>query len=130
MYIGLNACRQLATAKQPRDVRRLEYGEKWMRLMARCNNDQTRTQATIVCSNAQLCAGLQSSIKGNLHAVRAIWPQSTGWTHDRDSQERMLMKTWMTGQLRQPNHPRLKTPVRQKILSSTPERMRMTHTRV
>ena len=54
-----------------------------MRLVSGCNNDQTCMQATIVCANAQLCAGLQADIEGNLHVVRAIWPQSAGWTHDR-----------------------------------------------
>ena len=50
--------------------------------MSGCNNDQTRTQATIACGNAQLCAGLRAGIEGNLHAVGAVWPQSAGWTHD------------------------------------------------
>jgi hypothetical protein len=30
----------------------------------------------------QLCAGLQFDIEANLHAVCAIWQQSTGWTED------------------------------------------------
>ena len=55
-----------------------------MRLMDRCNNNQTRTQATIACSNVQRCTGLRSGTKGNLHAVRTIWPQSADWTHDGD----------------------------------------------
>lgn len=29
-----------------------------------------------------MCAGLLQSDKANLHAVRAIWPQSVRWTHD------------------------------------------------
>ena len=51
--------------------------------MSSCNNDHSRTQATIVCANTQLCAGLGAGIEGNPHAVQAIWPQSTGWTHNR-----------------------------------------------
>ena len=66
-YRGLNVCRQLAADKRP-GVQPLECGESWMYLILGCNNDPTRTQATIVCANAQLCA--------------AIWPQSAGWTHD------------------------------------------------
>ena len=37
---------------------------------------------TSSCGNIQLCAGLCSGIEANLHAVRAIWPQSAGWTED------------------------------------------------
>jgi len=81
-YRALNAARQLAAEKKPSGVRPLECGESWMRLMSGCNNDQTRTQATIACGNAQLCAGLRAGIEGNLHAVGAVWPQSAGWTHD------------------------------------------------
>ena len=84
MYRALNACRQLAASKQPSGVRPLECRETWMRLVAGCNNDQSRGQATIACGNAQLCAGLRSGIEGNLHAVRGVWPQSAGWTHDGD----------------------------------------------
>ncbi len=31
--------------------------------------------------------GLQSGIEANLHAVRAIWPQSAGWTEDKAAEE-------------------------------------------
>ena len=34
------------------------------------------------CQNKQMGAGLKSGIDGNLHAVRAIWPHSTGWEYD------------------------------------------------
>ena len=53
-----------------------------MQLMSGCNNDQTRSQATVACRNAQLCAGLRAGIEGNLYAVGAIWPASAGWKHD------------------------------------------------
>ncbi len=42
---------------------------------------------TAACGNTQLCAGLRSGIKGNLHAVRAIWPQSAGWTEDAGDED-------------------------------------------
>ena len=76
-YQGLNACRQLATDKHT-GLRPLECREVWMRLMAGCNVDQSSTQATIVCDNAQLCARLIAGIEDNLHTVPALWPQSTG----------------------------------------------------
>ncbi len=37
---------------------------------------------TSKCSNLQLCAGLWSGIKANLHAIQAIWPQSARCTED------------------------------------------------
>ena len=83
-YRGINACRHLAASKQPSGVCLIKCGEIWMRLMAGWKNDQTRTQANVAYSNAQICAGLQSGIDGNLHAVRDIWPQSAGWTHNGD----------------------------------------------
>ena len=38
----------------------------------------------MICGNTQLCAGTRAGIEGNLHTVRAIWPQSSGWTIDDD----------------------------------------------
>ena len=80
-YRALNAVRVLAADKRP-GVRPLGCGETWMRLIANCNHQQTRNGATSACGNTQLCAGLRSGIEANLHAVRAIWPQSMGWTKD------------------------------------------------
>jgi hypothetical protein len=51
-------------------------------MIANCNHMQSKVGATAACGNTQLCAGLQSGIEANLHAVRAIWPQSAGWLHD------------------------------------------------
>ncbi|KAL3809437.1 hypothetical protein ACHAXA_004006 [Cyclostephanos tholiformis] len=42
---------------------------------------------TNACGNTQLCAGLQSGIEANLHAVWTIWPQLAGWTKDGASEE-------------------------------------------
>ena len=53
-----------------------------MRLWADCLNTETKVGATTACGNVNLCAGLQAGIEGNLHAVRAIWPQSVGWEYD------------------------------------------------
>ena len=80
-YRALNTVRELAADKRP-GVRPLGCGETWMRLMANCNHTQSKVGATAACGNIQLCAGLQSGIEANLHAVRAIWPQSAGWLHD------------------------------------------------
>jgi hypothetical protein len=53
-----------------------------MRLWSDCSHTKTKVVATNACGNTQLCAGLRSGIEANLHAVRAIWPQSAGWTED------------------------------------------------
>jgi hypothetical protein len=80
-YHALNTVRELAADKRP-GVRPLGCGKTWMRLIANCNHVQSKVGATTACGNTQLCAGLQSGIEANLHAVRAIWPQSAGWLSD------------------------------------------------
>ena len=80
-YRALNVVRELAADKRP-GIRPLGCGETWMRLIVNCNHMQSKVGATAACGNTQLCAGLQLGIKANLHAVRAIWPQSAGWLHD------------------------------------------------
>ena len=85
MYRALNSSRILPADKHP-GVRPLAAGETMMRLISACNMMQTGNQATVACGNTQLCAGTRAGIEGNLHAVRAIWPQSSGWTIDDDGQ--------------------------------------------
>ena len=80
-YRAVNSARMLAADKKP-GVRPLACGEIWMRLWADCLNTETKVGATTACGNVNLCAGLRAGIEGNLHAVRAIWPQSAGWEHD------------------------------------------------
>jgi hypothetical protein len=58
-----------------------------MRLWSDCSHTKTKVAAINACGNTQLCAGLQSSIEANLHTVRAIWPQSAGWTEDLGAEE-------------------------------------------
>ena len=41
-----------------------------------------KRQVTVDCSNVQLHASLKSGNKGNLYAVRTIWPHSAGWEYD------------------------------------------------
>ena len=85
-YRAVNTVRTVALDKRP-GVRPLGVGEVWMRLWSDCSHLQTKSAATIACGNTQLCAGLRSGIEANLHAVRAIWPQSAGWTEDGASEE-------------------------------------------
>jgi hypothetical protein len=68
-------------------VQPLGVGEVWMRLWSDCSHMKTKAVATSACGNTQLCAGLHSGIKANLHAVWAIWPQSTGWIKDKATEE-------------------------------------------
>ena len=82
-YRALNSSSILPAEKTP-GVRPLAGGESLMRLISACNIVQTGNQATVACGNTQLCANTHAGIEGNLHAVRAIWPQSSGWTIDDD----------------------------------------------
>ncbi len=68
-------------------VRPLRVGEVWMRLWSDCSHAKTKVEATSACGDLHLCAGLHSGIKANLHAVRAILPQSAGWMEDGNSTE-------------------------------------------
>jgi hypothetical protein len=58
-----------------------------MRLWSDCSHTKTKVEATNACGNTQLCADLRSGIEANLHAVRAIWPQSAGWSEELDDEE-------------------------------------------
>ena len=51
-------------------------GETWTRLMVNCNHMQLRSGATATCGNTQLYARLRAGIQANLHALKAIRPQS------------------------------------------------------
>ena len=55
-----------------------------MRTIASVIIEEVGPQATTACGNTQLCAGTHAGIKGNLHAVCAIWRQSSGWMIDGD----------------------------------------------
>ena len=82
-YRAVNAARMLAADKQP-GVRPLACGEVYMRLWARCTiAAECKELARDACGNTQLCGGLQAGIEGSCHAIRAIWPESGGWTFDR-----------------------------------------------
>ena len=85
-YRAMNSGRCLAADKLP-GVRGLACGEIWMRLISQCNLDKTKGVATVECENVQLCAGLKAGIEGNLHAVRAVWPESAGWERDDGSED-------------------------------------------
>jgi hypothetical protein len=85
-YRAVNTVRTVALDKSL-GVRPLGIGESWMRLWSDCSHTKTKVMATNACGNTQLCAGLRSGIEANLHAVRAIWPQSAGWTEDSGVKE-------------------------------------------
>jgi hypothetical protein len=85
-YRAVNMVRTAALDKCP-GVRPLRVGQVWMRLWSDCSHMKTKAAATNACGNTQLCAGLRFGIEANLHAVRAIWPQSAGWTKDGASEE-------------------------------------------
>ena len=80
-YRAVNTVHTAALDKTP-GVRPLGVGESWMRLWSDFSHTKTKVAATNAYGNTQLCAGLWSGIKANLHAVRAIWLQSAGRTED------------------------------------------------
>jgi hypothetical protein len=85
-YRAVNTVRTVALDKTP-GVQPLGIGEVWMRLWSDCSHTKSKVEATNVCDNTQLCAGLRFGIKANLHVVQAIWPQSAGWTVDSGEEE-------------------------------------------
>ncbi len=85
-YRAVNRVRTVALDKTLR-VRPLGIEEVWMRLWSDCSHTKTKVEATNGCGNTQLCDGLWSGIKTNLHAVRAIGPQSAGWTADSGEED-------------------------------------------
>jgi hypothetical protein len=86
VYRAVNTVRTVALDKTLR-VRPLGIGEVWMQLWSDCSHTKSMVEAINVCGNTQLCAGFRSGIEANLHAVRAIWPQSAGWTADSGEEE-------------------------------------------
>jgi hypothetical protein len=76
-YRAVNMVHAVALDKSP-GVWPLGVGKVWMRLWSDCSHMKTKAVATSACGNTQLCAGLQTGIKANLHAVWAIWPQLAG----------------------------------------------------
>ncbi len=58
-----------------------------MRLWSDCSHTKSKVEATHACGNTQLCTGLWSGNEANLHAFRAIWPQSAGWTTNSGEEE-------------------------------------------
>ena len=54
-----------------------------------------RGQFRTVYENMQLCSGLRLVTEGNLLVVRAVWPQSAGWTlEEQVRKERARRKGW------------------------------------
>jgi len=86
VYHAVNTVRTVALDKCP-GLRLLGVGEVWMFLWSDCSHTKTKVEATNACGNTQLCAGLRSGIEANFHAVRAIWPQSAGWTEELDDED-------------------------------------------
>ena len=82
----MNTLRTVALDKTP-GVRPLGVGESWMQLQSDCSHTKMKVAATNAYGNTQLCDGLRSGIKANLHAIRAIWPQSAEWTVDSGVEE-------------------------------------------
>ena len=81
LHCTVNKVRTDALDKTP-GVQPLGVRESWMQLWSDCSHTKTKVAATNACGNTQVSAGLWSGIEANLNAIRAIWPQSAGWTED------------------------------------------------
>ena len=78
-YRAMMACRLVALDKQP-GTRPVGIGEVYRRLMAKILLLVVGHQATVACSNFNLCAGLPAGIEGAVHAVQEFWDGA----HQRD----------------------------------------------
>ena len=70
-FRALMACRLVALDKEP-GTRPVGIGEVYRRLFAKCVLEVYGSQATTVCGNLNLCAGLPAGIEGAVHAVTAV----------------------------------------------------------
>ena len=70
-YRAVNTACTIALDKTP-SVQPLGVRESWLRLWSDCSDTKTKVVATTACGNTQLCTGLWSGIKANLHTVRAL----------------------------------------------------------
>jgi len=76
-YRAVNTVRTVALDKTP-GVRSLGVGESWMRLWSDCSHTVEGGGYQCMWEYPAVCAGLRSGIEVNLHAIRAIRPQSAG----------------------------------------------------
>ena len=70
--------------KEP-GVRPVGIGEIWMHLWAHCVYGITKKEATLYAQIYNV--GLRLGIKGILHSVQKVFPQSNGWTKDSGDEE-------------------------------------------
>jgi hypothetical protein len=87
LYRAATITRLVALNKEP-GVRPVGVGDIFMRLWSQCVHTATKPEATsqCQCAEVQLCCGLLSGIKANLHAVRHVFSQSNGWQVDKDQE--------------------------------------------
>ena len=66
----------VALDKQP-GVRPVGVGETWRRIFANIVLKVMGTEATMVCQDDQLCAGLKAGIYGAIYAVQALCDENS-----------------------------------------------------
>ena len=67
--------RLIALDKQP-SVHTVGVGETWWRLFSKIVLKVTVTEATLVCQDDKLCAGLKAGIDGTIHRIKALWDKN------------------------------------------------------
>ena len=70
------SCRLIALEKQP-GVRPVGVGETWRRLFSKIILTVKGLEATMVCHDDQLCAGLKAGINGAIQGVQALWDENS-----------------------------------------------------
>ena len=74
-YHEFISCRLIALDKQP-GVRLVRVGENWRRLFANIVLNITGPEATTVCQDDYMCAGLKAVIDDSVHGVQSIWDEN------------------------------------------------------
>jgi hypothetical protein len=82
VYRAVNTVRTIALDKTP-GMRPLGVGKSWMRLRSDCSHTKTKVAVNNACGNTQLCAGLRSGIKANLHAAQGGLRTRVWWRRRR-----------------------------------------------
>ena len=71
-YSAFMSGQLIALEKKP-GIRPVDVGETWQRLFDNIVLKVTGTEATMVCQEDQLCAGLKAGIDDAIHGVQHIW---------------------------------------------------------
>ena len=75
-YCTFMSGRFISLDKHP-GVRPVGVGETWRRLFSKIILTVKGLEATMVCHDDQLCAGLKAGINGAIQGVQALWDENS-----------------------------------------------------